>query len=109
MAKKSGQVEITPPEGIERQIEGLMFNVLVAMEKRITECIEKFEPPAAPSAPALPEKQVKTDEEKKIDEINRKRLEKYGKQKKAERQRAAEIDKKAFAQFQAWQKEVDNG
>jgi hypothetical protein len=108
MTKQSGKAQAAPPkEGIELQIEGMMFNILMAMEKRINECIANFVPPvpAAPLAPAaVPEKSVKTDEEKRIDEINRKRLAAYGKTKAAERAHARELDKKAFAQFQEWQK-----
>ena len=83
MSKASGKAEAAPPkEGIELQIEGMMYNVLAAMEKRMMEVIENFVPPA-PVAPVVAPPKEKTEEEKRIEAVNRERLAEFRKVKEA--------------------------
>lgn len=72
-----------PPEGIELQIEGFMFTILAAMEKKLIEAINNFQPPVA-AAPvtqgAVPQQTV---EQIEIDKKNSERLAQFKADKKA--------------------------
>lgn len=73
-------------EELERAVEGFMFNVLMKMEKKIAECIEKFEPPAV--KPTIPAPKLAVKEQPEIDKINAERLARFQAD-KAERDRKA--------------------
>ncbi len=96
MAKQSGKAEAAPPkEGIElheeeikRQalkVENMIFNILMKVEAKIMEALENFEPPVSAQTGQVPAKSAKTEEERKIDEVNKKRLEDFRKAKEAEK------------------------
>ena len=108
MAKQSGKVEAAPPkEGIELQVEGMVFNILMAVEKKIMESLANFTPPAAvtpltQSPPA--QKSVKTEEEVRIDKINRERLAAFAKSKETEKSGVSREEYEEFKRFQAMQR-----
>ena len=78
MNKTSGQDNISPPEEkIEIIATGMIGSVLAAMEKKILQAIEDYEPPV-PGAVKQPTKE-QMGKNAKLDAINAKKLDDYRK------------------------------
>ncbi len=75
MAKTNGQDEISPSEEkIEIMIEGWLGTVLAAMEKKMLECIEKFQAPLMEIPTTGKKPKVKSATEVEVDKTNAQRL-----------------------------------
>ncbi len=78
MNKTSGQDNISPPEEkIEIIATGMIGSVLAAMEKKILQAIEDYEPPVSGAVKQPTKEQM--GKNAKLDAINAKKLDDYRK------------------------------